>query len=33
MEHIDGIKKGTDNSGIVDDPDKIVTMKVAADVD
>lgn len=33
MEHVDGIKKGTDNSGIVDDPDKIVTMKVAADVD
>ena len=32
MEHVDAIKKGHPQSGAVDDPDKIVTMKVAADV-
>ncbi|MGJ3258617.1 MAG: peptidylprolyl isomerase [Rhodospirillales bacterium] len=33
MEHVDAIKKGDDSrNGIVDDPDKIVKMRVAADV-
>ena len=31
MEHVDAIKKGAGSSGIVDDPDKIVKMQVAAD--
>lgn len=31
MEHVDALKKGTDNSGVVDDPDKIVRMQIAAD--
>ncbi len=34
MEHVDSIKKGaSNNNGSVKDPDKIVTMRVAADVD
>ena len=34
MEHVDQIKKGSkSNNGAVSDPDRIVSMKVAADVD
>ena len=33
MEFVDQIKKGHPRSGEVDDPDKIVSMKVAADVE
>ena len=33
MEFVDNIKKGDPNSGAVDNPDKIVTIRVAADVD
>ena len=33
MEHVDALKKGTDQSGVVDDPDKIISMRVAADVE
>ena len=33
MELVDKIKKGRGGSGTVDDPDHIVTMRVAADVD
>jgi peptidylprolyl isomerase len=32
MEFVDAIKKGDPQSGAVDGPDKIVSMKVAADV-
>ncbi len=33
MEHVDGIKKGSSaNNGMVQDPDRIVRMRVAADV-
>ena len=32
MEHVDDIKKGRGQGGIVDGPDKIVSLKVAADV-
>jgi peptidylprolyl isomerase len=33
MEHVDRIKKGlTRENGSVNDPDKIVTLRVAADV-
>jgi peptidylprolyl isomerase len=32
MEHVDAIKKGHPQSGAVDNPDKIISMKVAADV-
>ena len=32
MEHVDAIKRGHPQSGKVDDPDKIISMKVAADV-
>jgi len=32
MEHVDAIKKGHPQSGSVQDPDKIVSMRVAADV-
>lgn len=31
MEHVDAIKKGDDNSGMVNGPDSIISMKVAAD--
>ena len=31
MEHVDAIKKGAGQNGIVDNPDKIVSLKVAAD--
>ncbi len=31
MELVDGLRKGTDNSGVVADPDKIVRMQMAAD--
>ena len=31
LEHIDAIKRGAGGSGMVSDPDKIVSMKVAAD--
>ena len=33
MDFVDNIKKGAGQGGVVDDPDKIVTMRVAADVD
>ncbi len=33
MEHVDSIKKGDPGSGMVNDPDKIISMRVAADVD
>jgi peptidylprolyl isomerase len=32
MEHVDKIKKGAGGNGVVDDPDKIESMRVAADV-
>lgn len=32
MEHVDRITKGTDSSGVVPNPDKLVRMRVAADV-
>ena len=32
MENVDAIKKGHPQNGLMDDPDKIVSMKVAADV-
>jgi len=32
MEHVDSIKKGDGQSGLVRDPDKIVSLRVAADV-
>ena len=32
MEYVDNIRKGHPRSGEVDDPDKIVSMRVAADV-
>jgi peptidylprolyl isomerase len=32
MEHVDKIKRGAGDSGSVEDPDKIVSVKVAADV-
>lgn len=31
LEHIDAIKRGSGGSGMVSNPDKIVSMKVAAD--
>ena len=33
MELVDNIKKGHSQTGAVDDPDKIISMKVAADAD
>ena len=33
MEHVDEIKRGGGGNGMVDEPDSIVSMKVAADVD
>ncbi len=33
MEYIDAIKKGDPQSGMVEDPDKIIRMQVAADVE
>lgn len=33
MEYVDMIKKGSPGSGAVDDPDKIISLKVAADVE
>lgn len=33
MEYVDMIKKGSGGNGIVDGPDKIVSMRVAADVE
>ena len=32
MEAVDKIKKGAPGSGMVDDPDKIISMRIAADV-
>ncbi|MCC6719978.1 MAG: peptidylprolyl isomerase, partial [Acetobacteraceae bacterium] len=32
MEHIDAIKRGAGGSGMVSNPDKIISMKVAADI-
>lgn len=32
MEYVDNIKKGAGSNGLVTDPDKIITMRVAADV-
>jgi peptidylprolyl isomerase len=32
MEYVEAIKKGTDDSGMVENPDKIISLKVAADV-
>ena len=32
MDHVDAIKKGAGSSGSVRDPDKIVHMRVMADV-
>jgi len=32
MEHIDALKRGAGGSGAVSNPDKIISMKVAADV-
>ena len=32
MEHVDNIKRGDRQSGLMDNPDKIISMKVAADV-
>jgi peptidylprolyl isomerase len=33
MEYVDNIKMGVGQGGVVDDPDKIVSMRVAADVE
>ncbi len=33
MEHVDAIKRGAGPNGIVEDPDKIVRMQVAADAE
>ncbi len=33
MEHVDRIKKGTGSNGMVDDPDRIVSLRVASDVE
>jgi peptidylprolyl isomerase len=33
MEHVDNIKKGAGGNGAVSDPDKIISMKIAADVE
>lgn len=33
MEYVDRIKRGDGRNGMVDDPDKIIRMRVAADVD
>jgi peptidylprolyl isomerase len=33
MDFVDRIKRGDDPDGLVSDPDKIISMKVAADVD
>ncbi len=33
MEHVDRIKRGRGSGGMVDDPDRIVRMRVAADVE
>jgi len=33
MEHVDRIKKGIGSNGMVDDPDRIVSLRVAADVE
>jgi len=33
MDHVDALKRGDDQSGSVTDPDKIISMKIAADVD
>ena len=33
MEYVDKIKRGDGRNGMVDDPDKIIRMRVAADVD
>jgi peptidylprolyl isomerase len=32
MEYVDKIKKGSGQNGLVRDPDKIITLRVAADV-
>ncbi len=32
MEHVDAIKKGAPGSGKVDNPDRILSLRVAADV-
>jgi len=31
MDHVDAIKRGRDGSGVVDDPDTIIRLQVAAD--
>lgn len=33
MENVDKIKRGSGQNGMVEDPDKIISMRVAADVD
>ncbi|MDP6565977.1 MAG: peptidylprolyl isomerase [Alphaproteobacteria bacterium] len=33
MEHVDQIKMGSGSGGVVDDPDKIVSLRVAADAE
>ena len=33
MENVDNIKRGSGQNGMVDDPDRIISMRVAADVD
>ena len=33
MEYVDRIKRGDGRNGMVDDPDKIIRMRIAADVD
>ncbi len=33
MEHVDRIKKGSNSGGVVTDPDKIITLTVAADAE
>lgn len=33
MEHVDKIKRGGGGNGMVEDPDKIITIRVATDVD
>jgi peptidylprolyl isomerase len=33
MDHVDSIKKGAGRGGTVDDPDKIIRLRVAADIE
>jgi hypothetical protein len=32
MEHVDNIKRGSGRSGLVEDPDRMLSVRVAADL-